>query len=82
MDAINVLYADMPSAIRSYVVSNTDSSYTVVLNSRLSHEQNLLSYQHELCHIQNGDYDLRILLLIESKLKHIIYKRGIYHEMS
>lgn len=58
MDAINVLYADMPSAIRSYVVSNTDSSYTVVLNSRLSHEQNLLSYQHELYHIQNGDYDL------------------------
>lgn len=58
MDAINVLYADMPSAIRSYVVSNTDSSYTVVLNSRLSHEQNLLSYQHELYHIQNDDYDL------------------------
>lgn len=58
MDAINILYADMPGAIRSYVVSNTDSSYTVVLNSRLSHEQNLLSYQHELYHIQNGDYDL------------------------
>ena len=64
MDAINVLYADMPGAIRSYVVSNTDSSYTVVLNSRLSHEQNLLSYQHELYHIQiKGDmtYEMSIL---------------------
>ena len=57
MSDINVLYADMPTAIRSYVVSNTDMTYTVVLNSRLSHEQNLISYTHELKHINDGDYD-------------------------
>lgn len=57
MDDINILFADMPTTIRSYVVSNADMSYTIVLNSRLSHEQHVISYQHELKHIHNGDYD-------------------------
>ncbi len=54
---INVVYADMPTSVRSYVVSNADTSYTIILNSRLSHEQQLLSYKHELNHIRRGDYD-------------------------
>ena len=54
---INIIYADMPTTIRSYVVNNKDMTYTIVLNSRLSHEQNVISYQHELRHIYSGDYD-------------------------
>lgn len=54
---INTIYHDMPTTIRSYVVANADFSFTVVLNSKLSHEQHLLSYKHELEHILNGDYD-------------------------
>ena len=57
MNEVNVLYANMPPAIHSYVVSNVDMSYTIVLNCRLSYEQNLISYKHELEHISNGDYD-------------------------
>ena len=57
MDEINVVYADMPTSVRSYVVANTDMSYTIVLNSKLCHEQHLISYQHEYEHIRNGDYD-------------------------
>lgn len=57
MDGINVLYADMPTTVRSYVVNNIDMTYTIILNSRLSHEQNLISYAHEIRHIENGDYD-------------------------
>jgi len=57
MDEINVLYVDMPTTVRSYVVNNIDMTYTIILNSRLSHEQNLISYAHELQHIKNGDYD-------------------------
>lgn len=57
MENINVIYLDMDTAIRSYVVSNKDMTYTVVLNSRISHEQNLISYAHELSHINNGDYE-------------------------
>lgn len=57
MDYINVAYADMPTTIRSYVVANLDGSYTVILNSKLSHEQNIISYNHEVDHILNGDYE-------------------------
>ncbi len=57
MDNIYVVYADMPVSVRSYVVVNADESYTIVINSRLSYDQNLVSYNHELDHILNGDYE-------------------------
>lgn len=53
----NTIYCALPTTIRSYVVANNDFTYTIVLNSKLSHEQNLLSYKHELFHIMNGDYE-------------------------
>lgn len=57
MDNINVLLENMPTTIRAYTVSNADDSYTVVINARLSSEQQRLSYYHECSHIVNGDYD-------------------------
>lgn len=53
----NTIYYSMPTTIRSYVIANNDCTYTIVLNSRLSHEQNLISWKHELEHILNGDYE-------------------------
>lgn len=57
MPDINTIYTDMPETIKSFVVCNPDFSYTIVLNSRLSHEQNLISYAHEISHIKNNDFD-------------------------
>ena len=57
MDNVFVRYMDFPATIRSFVVANKDLTYTIVLNSKLSHEQNLISYQHELDHILRGDYE-------------------------
>lgn len=57
IDDITVIYADMPATIKAYTVSNPDCTYTIVLNSRLSREQHLMSYHHEITHIQNGDYE-------------------------
>ena len=48
---------DMPSRIRAYTVANKDLSYTVVINSRLNYETQMQAYQHELDHIQHGDYE-------------------------
>lgn len=56
MDSVNVIYLDMPTTIRSYVINRNDF-YTIVLNSRLNFEQNNASYEHELQHIKNGDYE-------------------------
>lgn len=57
MEDVIVQLMDLPTTIRSFVVVNSDASYTVMLNSRLSHERLILAYQHELLHIKNGDYD-------------------------
>lgn len=57
MENVFVKLIELPNTIRSFVVLNKDQSYTIVLNSKLSHEQNLISYQHEIEHIKNGDYE-------------------------
>ena len=57
MDDTNVRFLALPCSVKAYVVANSDMSYTIVLNSNLSREQNVRSYAHELEHIRNGDYD-------------------------
>lgn len=54
---INTILADMPCSIKSYVIANADMSFTIVLNSALSYEQNKQSYLHEYAHIINKDHN-------------------------
>lgn len=54
---INVVYIDLPCTINSFTVSNADMSYTIVLNSKKSHQQNLQAYLHEYRHILDGDFE-------------------------
>lgn len=49
--------ADLPTAVRGFVYHDDDGEMYIVLNSRLSHEQNLSTYVHELKHISRGDLD-------------------------
>lgn len=60
MEEVFVVMAELPATVKSFVIANVDQTYTIVINSRLSHEQNMKSYQHELDHIRNGDYDRKI----------------------
>ena len=54
---IYTLMVSMPPSIKSFVVSNEDMSFTIVLNDSLSIEQNRISYLHEYNHILRGDFD-------------------------
>lgn len=56
---VNCIYLDMPASIKSFTVSNPDMSYTIVLNAKHTREQHLISYHHEMTHIENGDFDKR-----------------------
>ena len=49
--------ADLPTSVRGFVYHDDDGEMYIVLNSRLSHEQNLSTYVHELKHISRGDLD-------------------------
>lgn len=56
-DGIYTYYADLPTTIRSFVVSNNDMSFTIILNAKMGREQQLKAYLHEMNHIKNGDYE-------------------------
>lgn len=56
-EGIFTYYADMPTTIRSFVVSNSDMTFTIMINARIGSEQQLKAYNHEMEHIRNGDYD-------------------------
>lgn len=64
MDCRVVLY-NLPTSIKGYTVKNIDDTYTILLNSRLTYEQNVKSYKHELKHINNNDFDKDNVDLIE-----------------
>ena len=57
MEDTYVKFLQLPTTVKAYVVANADMTYTIVLNSALSREQNVLSYAHELDHIRHGDYE-------------------------
>lgn len=42
---------------RENVVKNNDDTYTIFLNTRYNHEQQLKSYEHAIKHILNNDFD-------------------------
>lgn len=54
---VNVFLRDFPNTKESEVITeNSDGSYTVFLNARLSHDQLIESYRHALAHIENEDF--------------------------
>lgn len=62
---VNCCVANLPTSIPAFVIPDTDGNYTIVLNARHTHEQHLISYYHEMKHIENGDYEKNNVDLIE-----------------
>lgn len=56
MDDIVVRTAPLPCGVKGFTCRKADY-YTIVINDSLDEEQRLKEYEHELFHIQNGDYD-------------------------
>lgn len=54
---VRVYQLDMPCTIRGYTKPFPDGYYAIILNSRLSWEQNVKTLKHEYKHILNGDFD-------------------------
>ena len=48
---------DLPTTIYSFARKNPDDTYTIVINAKLSSEDRLRHYEHELKHIRNGDFE-------------------------
>lgn len=51
-----VVYEDLPTTIGG-CVKETDGFYTIILNSRMTHERNKESYLDEIDHIEHNAID-------------------------
>ena len=47
----------MDVLVGEQITANSDGSYTIFLNARLSHERQLEAYAHALSHIQGNDFE-------------------------
>ena len=54
---VNTFLMDMDVLIPEHVIPNSDGSYTVLLNSRLSCERQLEAFSHAMKHIERNDFE-------------------------
>lgn len=53
---IQTVLLDLPTTVKGFSKSNSDMTYTIVLNARLTREQQEETYRHELEHITKDDF--------------------------
>jgi hypothetical protein len=57
MEYIGVYLVDLPTAIRGFTVRNADDSYSIIINAGMSDVMQRDTYDHEIEHINNHDFD-------------------------
>lgn len=60
-----VYFMPMHGSVGGFVTPNPDGTFSVYLNSRLSHERNVKSLEHEINHIVADDFSKTDVVEIE-----------------
>lgn len=60
---------DMPCGVWGHCNCNTDGSYSIFINARLSYEMQQQVYLHELRHINKDDFSKFDVAMIESDIR-------------
>ena len=64
MECVKVMLMSLPCRVHGLTVYYMDTDgqeyYTILLNSHDSAERNCQTYDHEIKHINNGDFDMMI----------------------
>jgi len=55
MEKNQALLLDLPTSVRGFVYQDENGDPVIVVNSRLTHEQNKRTWDHEQLHIARGD---------------------------
>ena len=55
MEENKVILQDLPTSVRGFVFLGDDGEPVIVVNSRLTREQNRKTYRHERKHIENNE---------------------------
>ena len=69
---VNTLLVNFPTPGNEMVVENEDSSYTILINAKLSQDGQLKAYQHALNHINNEDFEKSEVQSIEYRAHELI----------
>ena len=51
----DAVLVDLPTSIRGFCYHDNDGEEYIILNARLTREQNRITYRHERRHIARGD---------------------------
>ena len=62
---VNIFLLDFSAPGKEMVLQNEDGSYTVLINAKLSQDGQIEAYQHDLKHIDNGDFEKKDVQTIE-----------------
>lgn len=54
---IGVYFLNMDTAVHEEVHLNTDGSFSIFINARISHEQQMRAYHHAIKHIMENDFN-------------------------
>lgn len=57
MNDYRVTLANLPTSVRGYVYLESDGVPRIVLNAKLTREQNRITFDHEKKHIECGDME-------------------------
>ena len=57
IDPVPTFLKDLPGTIRGFTMLGSDYEPIIILNSRLSVEQQRKTYRHEMKHIVSGEID-------------------------
>ena len=55
MDDVPIVLKDLPPDVRGFICLGSDYEPIIVINSRMSREQQLETYRHEQKHLKRGD---------------------------
>lgn len=55
MNNIPIVLKDLPVHVRGFVCLGSDFEPIIVINARMSREQQLRTYKHEIKHLQRGE---------------------------
>ena len=66
---INTCFLQLPPRVKAVSTKNEDGSHTIIVNSILNHEQQLMGYKHELQHIKDDDFDKHNVNTIELSVR-------------
>ena len=55
MEEHEVILQDLPTSVRGFVFLGEDGEPVIVVNSRLTREQNIRTFRHEKKHIKNDE---------------------------